>query len=456
LGFDSLSNVDSLVNKTGSSSGRTLLFNAFSDNPSEPNFISFVLQRSSDPNDDVEGSFTIGETDPQYTAIQNSPAIPTFPETFPNRWNILVDSYLVGSQTFSVSTSVSGAPSNKAVVMLDTGTSYSYVSADIAQNIYGNVPGAQFSSALQQWVVPCTAEIDMAIQIAGQVYPLHPLDVVVPSFNTPGQCLGSFIPQPVSVNGGQFDWLIGVNMLRSVYGMYDFGDFDSSGKMGNPYVKLLSIVDPNQASQEFHSVRGGTAASNITYNASNTTSTTGDSTTFSVSNSVADSLSKLVDYIPVMLGILGLNAVVLVIVAVVGITYLLRRKRKGKKNRSSSGGLNSMPLNNPSTPSPRPFSTATYEPVNTAANMPEDMPFEPPQPAFHGEGGGARLRPQNGGGQRPYSMNSPGMPPAAAMPPREYRVSTAASDMTAFDPPSPQYLRGDGSKGDGDRPKSIA
>lgn len=60
LGFTSLSNIDSAINKTGASWGRSLLYNAFLDNPSEPNFITFVLQRSTEPNDDVTGAFTIG------------------------------------------------------------------------------------------------------------------------------------------------------------------------------------------------------------------------------------------------------------------------------------------------------------------------------------------------------------------------------------------------------------
>jgi saccharopepsin len=61
LGFDSLSNVDSLVNETHASTGRSLLYNLFAANPGEPNFITFALQRSSDPTDDVQGTFSIGE-----------------------------------------------------------------------------------------------------------------------------------------------------------------------------------------------------------------------------------------------------------------------------------------------------------------------------------------------------------------------------------------------------------
>lgn len=61
LGFTRLSNIDMKVNGTNSAAGRSLLYNLFETNPSEPNFIAFALQRSSEPEDDVEGSFSIGK-----------------------------------------------------------------------------------------------------------------------------------------------------------------------------------------------------------------------------------------------------------------------------------------------------------------------------------------------------------------------------------------------------------
>jgi saccharopepsin len=62
LGFTSLSTIDSVINSTGGSTGRSLLYNLFLDNPSEPNFIAFALQRSTDTNDTVQGTFSIGMT----------------------------------------------------------------------------------------------------------------------------------------------------------------------------------------------------------------------------------------------------------------------------------------------------------------------------------------------------------------------------------------------------------
>ena len=61
LGFTSLSTVDALVNMTNSSTGRSLLYNLFLDNPKEPNFIAFSLQRSSDQNETGDGSFSVGK-----------------------------------------------------------------------------------------------------------------------------------------------------------------------------------------------------------------------------------------------------------------------------------------------------------------------------------------------------------------------------------------------------------
>lgn len=61
LGFTKLSSVDSALNNTGKSDGKALLYNLFADNPSEPNFIAFALQRATVSGGDVEGSFTIGK-----------------------------------------------------------------------------------------------------------------------------------------------------------------------------------------------------------------------------------------------------------------------------------------------------------------------------------------------------------------------------------------------------------
>ena len=60
LGFTKLSSIDHALQGVGKTDGKSLLYNLFADNPKEPNFIAFGLQRTTDGGGDVEGSFTIG------------------------------------------------------------------------------------------------------------------------------------------------------------------------------------------------------------------------------------------------------------------------------------------------------------------------------------------------------------------------------------------------------------
>jgi len=379
LGFTSLSSIDALLNGTNSSTGRSLLYNLFLDSPSEPNFIAFALESSLDPATDILGSFSVGEYEPQYSAVANSTAIPTWPVSSPKRWNVLLDAIIVGGQTITPTTTVVGAPSNSAVALFDSGTSYTYAPSDICKAIYGSVDGAQFNADLGQWTVPCSTEIDVALQIGDQVIPLHPLDVTPQSLTDPNSCVGSFLSQSVSVGAGEFDWIIGDNVLRATYSVYDFGDFDSSGNMGNPYIKLLSLVEPNQASVEFHNVRGGTPTTNITYNASNVTAS-GSSVSVTLPDNIANTLDKVGKYFPAMLGVMALNALVLLALVVLGIIFLCSRRRPRSTARKQRGRMSPMPMNRTSS-----FATSqplhTYQPVSVA--LTEDTLFTPPTPAFH-------------------------------------------------------------------------
>jgi saccharopepsin len=165
LGFTSLSNIDHLMNQTGSSAGRSFLFNAFSLNPQEPNFISFALSRSNDAEDEVDGAMTIGEYIEEYKQIEQTPPISTWPISQPNRWNVLLEAIHVGAKPVMVTSKINNAPVNRAVVLLDTGTSYTYAPPEVCEAIYGGVPGATYDSTAQLWLVPCNQEVDVALQI---------------------------------------------------------------------------------------------------------------------------------------------------------------------------------------------------------------------------------------------------------------------------------------------------
>ena len=131
---------------------------------------------------------------------------------------------------------------------------------------------------------------------------------------------------------------MGDNALRSVYSVYDFGDFEASGKMGDPYVKFLPLVDPNAASKDFAAVRGSGAHMNITYNTVNLTAAPADVTAVSLSDDVTNTLNKINTYFPIMLAILGLNALVILLLAIAAFVYLYRRRSASstlKKRRTA-------------------------------------------------------------------------------------------------------------------------
>jgi saccharopepsin len=203
LGFTSLSTIDALVSRTGASTGRSLLYNLFEADPSQPNFIAFALQRSTVPGAVGLGSFSVGEYVPQYAGVADTPAIPTFPPKSPTRWTVLMDSLIVQGRTVSVSSTITGVPFNKAVALLDSGTSYTYAPVEVCDAIYKNIPGARFDDTTSQWIVPCDIRIDMALQFNGRVFPIHPLDVTPQGIADPSTCVGSFIPQAIAIGAGQ-------------------------------------------------------------------------------------------------------------------------------------------------------------------------------------------------------------------------------------------------------------
>ncbi|KAF9507201.1 hypothetical protein BS47DRAFT_339884 [Hydnum rufescens UP504] len=208
----------------------------FAQTPTEPNFITFALTRSEDATALDQGGFTIGVIDPAYTNVQSTNAISTWPVSNPDRWSILLDAYELSNGTVPVSSSVTNVPSGKAVLLLDTGTSYMYAPSAMVTAVYGNIKGAQFDSSAAQWNVPY---------------------LVVQSLSDSTKCVGSIVPQDLAAGGGEFDILAGDVFLRNVYTVFDFGDFASQSNltMGNPYVKLLSTTNITAASLEFDKLR---------------------------------------------------------------------------------------------------------------------------------------------------------------------------------------------------------
>jgi len=195
------------------------------------------------------------------------------------------------------------------------------------------------------------------------------------------------------------DWLVGDNFLRSVYSVYDFGDFDASGKMGDPYMKFLSLVEPNSASADFHKIRGGTPNTNITYTG---LSAAAIAPRFDLSVDTSHALETIAKFVPAILAVVALNALVLIICGIVWLVSICRkRKARATPRIPRSRSTRTMPQNDANSyVAGIPMSPSTphvYEPVSMA--LTEDT-FVPPSPAFLNSGDG-NFRP----GDRPKSYS---------------------------------------------------
>jgi len=463
LGFTSLSSIDSAVNKSGGSWGRSFLYNVFQAEPDTPNFITFALQRVDDSEDDITGSFTIGEYADNLNDVANMPNISTFPVESPNRWTLLLDGLYVSGVSQPLTSQVLGAPSAKIVALIDSGTSYTYADVNTVNALYSSIQGGSYDNSSGTWSVPCDAEVDVTLVFGGNPYPLHPLDVVDKSLGDPTQCIGTFVAQSFSVDDGEFDWLVGDNVLRSIYTLYDFGDFQTDGSLGNPYIKMLSTTNATAASADFHGIRGGTANTSITatgvsFNTTNSASSGTDPTGSSPTDDLTNNINKLVNYIPVFLGILGFNTLVILCLAICAFTYIFkRRKGKGKGNASRepyhyqrvrsqydpqdipppSPGIAAMPLSNVQTHS-RPGSAMSKKPSGGNIGQ-HDSPFTPPVEIKYDEVEGDMTN----SGIRPVETNAENIPglaydslndtsPTNELPvprPRFVSTTTMGSDM---------------------------
>jgi len=108
----------------------------------------------------------LGEVDDKHAAVQDTDHIPLYPARGSSRWTLLLDSFASDGVSHGLTSTISGVPNGRAVILLDTGTTYSYAGPSVAQAIYGNIPGAHLDKTLGQWIVPCTTGIHLTLWIA--------------------------------------------------------------------------------------------------------------------------------------------------------------------------------------------------------------------------------------------------------------------------------------------------
>jgi len=310
---------------------------------------------------------------------------------------------------------------------------------------------------------------------------MHPLDMTIPTKIDNQTCAGSFIPQEVSVAQGQFDWLVGDNVLRNIYSVYDFGDFNNNGWMGDPFVKLLSLIDPNEASADFARIRGSQPRTNITYNVASPDVVGAESDGVSASQTTLDRINTL---LPIMLGVMGLNALVLLSLVILAVVYICKKRQSRAARRARRQNTLPMPMSpmdnveaaepthqyepvmNDEHRSPQSPSVHAFQSRPTSNAYPQSLggvsgtdPFRTPPPSFQ----------RNSNFEREIRPHSSYQPINTQVAHRSVLSSAPGStpvEDESFAPPSPGFLRRDFQPGAGDnlgpgnaeglRPNSIA
>ena len=264
--------------------------------------------------------------------------------------------------------------------------------------------------------------------------------------------------------------------------------------MGNPFVKLLPLIDPNEASADFARLRGSQPRTNITYNVASPQVIGAASDGVTGSGATLDRLNTL---IPIMLGVMGLNALVLLALIILGFVYICRRKKSRAARRARRQEATPMPMSpmdnveavepthqyepvmddvdeqpgHPSSPSIHSFNSMgrpqSSRPVSNV--YPQSLgafpgtlrdPFKTPPPSFQRDSRGIER------GIRPHSSYQPIDTQVARINAQMSPPVSAPADVESLVPPSPGFFRRDFPPGTGDnsqpgtagglRPNSVA
>jgi hypothetical protein len=153
--------------------GNTPLNRIFSQNTSTSNYITLLLDRSADPDESFAGQMTISELVPGFEQISAQPKLDVMEvrklTQRDQHWEVLLDKDgLLGpdGQVIPYDTIVHGTD-GRLVAVLDSGFTFPQVPRTVSDAIYGRVPGAEFDTDSQMWLIPCDIEVNLTFVFGG-------------------------------------------------------------------------------------------------------------------------------------------------------------------------------------------------------------------------------------------------------------------------------------------------
>ncbi|KAF8155032.1 aspartic peptidase domain-containing protein [Mycena galopus ATCC 62051] len=297
--------------------GQPFLSNLFDQTPDQQNFLAISLSRTDDLEDSADASFLINEVDQDYADVVSAPAIPLFGND--GRWSILIDGMSLDGVNVPVTPSTTpGVPAGKIAALIDTGTPTASFPPDFIDRVFAAIPGtSQISSGL--WTVPCDTTSILSIEIGGQQFPIHPLDLSIVLPGSPPVCQSSFI---LAAPGFPFDSLFGDTIMRNLYSLFNFGDNVAKAPTEDATMQFLSVTNATAAQADVANVRMARLSGQQYMSAGFAAAAD------TASSSSGDSDSLINKYGPIIIGLLGANLVVVLILAVLGVASFVKSSGK--------------------------------------------------------------------------------------------------------------------------------
>ncbi|EKM50641.1 uncharacterized protein PHACADRAFT_152796 [Phanerochaete carnosa HHB-10118-sp] len=234
--------------------GLPVLYNIFETYSNVSNFITFQLVRSK-LGITEGGVFTIGDVDPNLSAVLNQTQLPVIEAL--NQWVVFMDGIVVDGKKFT-GHGFLPATKNKTVALVDSGTSLGEIPQYYWDAIYGDIPGVELVNAgAGIYEVPCDLKRNVSLIFNGTEYPLNPLDLSyisnVGDFSDGSNvtlCLNTF--SPMDLSNQDLDFILGDAFMRNVYALFNFGNWtDSSECAPPPYIQMLSTTNQSEAWAQF-------------------------------------------------------------------------------------------------------------------------------------------------------------------------------------------------------------
>ncbi|KAJ7728100.1 aspartic peptidase domain-containing protein [Mycena metata] len=335
FGFDGTSEsaITLALGKSDTTVGQPFLFNMFDSSPDQENFIAISLSRTDDLEGSADASFTINELDDTYAAVNTTPPIGITPPDG-QRWMIPLDGITVNGNAVALTPSkVAQTPSGKMAVLLDTGTPTAGVPTELLNAIYGNIPRALYSASQKVWVVPCNTTAIVTLTFGGRPFPIHPLDLsTIQIIEGVTVCTNAIA---VFESDTAFDALFGDTIMRNVYSVFNFGSAIAKSPTRGSAIQLLSQTNATTAIADVTNVRMATLAASPPEGIPDSFQPLSfiqppavNAVALANGSSDESEEGQLQKWAPIVIGLLGANLVILLVLVAIGAVMCVKRGGK--------------------------------------------------------------------------------------------------------------------------------